>query len=163
MSELGLFGDLDIASANDNPFYKPDDTYLCLITSAGVKKSQKGTRGWTIDYTIQEGKYKGRRIQEWKNIPWPWQVKGYETEEAMKNGGEKSEKIAEDADRDLSFLKGRLKDFGIPEEQMNSIQPAEIMDLSWLNVTMRNDDGREKITKVKLAGSNSSAEADPFA
>jgi hypothetical protein len=164
MSELGLFGDLDIASANDNPFYKPNDTYLCTVTGAGVKTSNKnGSKGWTLDYSIHEGQYQGRRIQEWKNIPHLWNVKGYKSKEDMDAKLTPDPKIAEAAERDISFLKKRLKDFGIPEEEMNSVTPDRILNLGFLNVTMKNDDGREKVIKVELAGAASRNESDPFA
>jgi hypothetical protein len=157
----GLFGELDIASAQDNPFFKPDGTYLCEITSAQVRTSKNGNKGFALDYTITEGPKKGKKIQEWKPIPMPWQLKGYESNE-VPEGTRPDDEIKEKAERTMSFLKQRLKDFGIPVEQMNSVDAEYILNkVPLLDITIKNVDGNERITGVKLheGGSNS----DPFA
>ena len=159
--EDNLFGELDIASANDNPFFKPDDTYICLVTAAQVRTSKKGNKGLALDYTIQEGPKQGKKIQEWLTVPKVWELKGYETKEDAENQTNHSDKIQENAERFMSFLKRRMKTFGIPAEEMNSITPEKLLNLGWVSVTIKNVDGRENITNLELTGASS--EADPFA
>jgi len=161
-----LFGELDIASAKDNPFFKPDGTYVCELTGAEVKTSKKGNKGFALDYTIAEGPKKGKKIQEWKPIPMPWQLKGYATEEEQSSGQHNSDndpdQIRENAERNMSFLKNRLKDFGIPVEEMNSVDSEYLLNkVPQLEVTIKNQDGNERITGVKV--SEGGSEKDPFA
>lgn len=162
----GLFGELDIASANDNPFFKPDGTYLCEISKAEIKTSKAGNKGFTLDYLIIEGDKKGKKIQEWKPIPMPWHFKGYKTKEEMESGvyntDNDQDQIKESAERNMSFLKQRLKDFGVPVEMMNSVDAEYLLNkVPQLNVTIQNKDGNERITGVKIADEGSSR--DPFA
>lgn len=154
----GLFGDLDIASANENPFFKPDGTYLCEITKAEIKTSKKGNKGFTLDYTIMEGPKKGKKIQEWKPIPMPWQLKGFATADSS----EKDEEVLERAERSMAFLKQRLKDFGIPVDMMNAVDSDYLLNnVRALLVTIKNNDGQENITGVKIAEDHDD-DRDPF-
>lgn len=164
---MSLFGDLDIANANVNPFFKPDGPYECEIVSAEVKTSKKGNKGFAIDYLIVDGPKKGKKIQEWKPIPMPWELKGYKTKEEFeskqRNSDYDEDQLKENAERNMSFLKQRLKGFGIPDEEMNSITPEQLLnDVPQLTVTIKNsDDGQERITGVKVSEGGSSS--DPFA
>lgn len=163
-----LFGELDIASANDNPFFKPDGTYLCEISKAEIKTSKAGNKGFTLDYLIVDDEphsKKGKKIQEWKPIPMPWQLKGYATKEEMESGkyntDNDQDEIKERAERNMSFLKSRLKDFGVPVEMMNSVDSEYLLNkVPQLWVTIKNQDGNERITGVKVA---EDTERDPFA
>lgn len=164
---MSLFGDLDIASANENPFFKPDGTYRCEIAKAEVKTSKKGNKGFTLDYLITEGPKKGKKIQEWKPIPMPWELKGYKTQAEMESGqydtDNDQDQIKENAERNMSFLKSRLKDFGVPVEEMNSVDGEYLLNkVPPLDIEIKNNDGQERITKVKIAEGNDSS-ADPFA
>lgn len=166
-----LFGDLDIASAEDNPFYKPDGTYVCELTGAQLKTSKKGNKGLALDYTIHRNvdgseSKKGKKIQEWKTIPRPWELKGYHSKEAMDRGVFDTDydeaQIKEAAERNMSFLKQRMKDFGVPVEQMNSVDAEYLLNKTpLLEVTIKNQDGNERITGVKIHEGDSSS--DPFA
>ncbi len=128
---MSLFGELDIASANENPFFKPDGTYHCELVSAEVKTSKAGNKGFALDYIIKSGPKEGKRIQEWKPIPHVWQLKGFESEQAMNIGGPSDDhinqdnKIKENAERSMAFLKQRLKDFGIPVENVTGVKIHE--------------------------------------
>ena len=170
MSELGIFGDLDLANASDDPFFKDDGTYRCNITQASMKESTKsGNKGFTFDYTITaddpSGKG-GQKIQEWKNVPYVWQVKGYATKEDMENDGPVVDKIKADAARDLAFLKLRFKEFGFTDEEMNTLTPSDFLNMVGpLDITIFHKDNQERIAKVVLAnGDNEAGESvDPFA
>lgn len=169
MSELGIFGDLDLSNASDDPFFKDDGTYRCNITQASMKESKNGNKGFTFDYTIDqedESGKGGQKIQEWKNVPQVWQVKGYATKEDMENGGPVIDKIKADAARDLAFLKLRFKEFGFTDEEMNTLTPSDFLNMVGpLDITIFHKDGQERIAKVVLADTNDEAgdSVDPFA
>lgn len=163
---MSLFGDLDIANAKDNPFFKPDGPYECEISKAEVKTSAKGNKGFTLDYLIVEGPKKGKKIQEWKPIPMPWELKGYKTREEFeaksRNSDYDEDQLKENAERNMSFLKQRLKNFGIADEDMNDITPEQLLnDVPRLTVTIKNSGDQERITNVKI--SEGADNSDPFA
>lgn len=163
---MSLFGEIDVASANDNPFYKEDGQYVCRLTGAEIKTAHKtGDKGLALKYTIIEGKKKGQFINEWKPIPFSWQLNGYETEEDEKNTVNYDDEIAGNAQRSLSFLKSRLKDFGFPPEKMNVLEPKDFLELPNLVVSIKNENGRENVKGVDLQGSvvaKGGKKKDPF-
>lgn len=165
---MSLFGELDVASANDNPFWKDDGPYTCVISNVEIKTSRKDeSKGLTLKYTIVEGDKKGQFINEWKPIPTSWNLNGYPTAEDEKNTTNYDAEIAGNAARSLSFLKSRLKDFGFPVEKMNNLDPKDFYNLPNLVVTIKNENGRENVKGVELAASTSSntggKKKDPFA
>lgn len=164
---MSLFGELDVASANDNPFFKEDGPYTCVVSGAEIKTAKKtGDKGLAIKYTIVDGPKKGQFINEWKPIPMPWNLNGYESEENMKNTTGYDDEIAGNAQRSLSFLKSRLKDFGFPPEKMNNLDAKDILNLPQLVVTIKNENGRENVKGVELANQNVASSGgrkkDPF-
>ena len=166
MSE-SMFGDLDIASAHENPFFKPDGIYICELTKADVKTSKNGNKGFTLDYLIVEDEpnnKKGKKIQEWKPIPMPWHLKGYKSREDMESDVDKDSQLATNAERNMSFIKQRLKQLGVPEDMLNSVTPEYLMEVApaRLAVEIRNNNGRENIVTIKAADEGGSSN-DPFA
>lgn len=161
---MSLFGDLDVASANENPFWKDDGTYRCQVSGAEIKTSNKnGSKGLALKYNISEGPKKGQFIQEWKPIPFVWEINGYETEQEMNDRVNYDDEIASRAQRNLSFLKARLKDFGLPPEKMNTLEAKDLLELPELDVTIKNENGRENVKGVQLAVAGSSgSKGDPF-
>lgn len=148
---MSLFGELDIASANDNPFYKEDGPYNCRVAGAEIKTSSKdGSKGLALKYTIVDGEKKGQFINEWKPIPFSWSLNGYESEEDEKNTSGYDAEIAGNAARSLSFLKSRLKDFGFPPEKMNVLDQKDFLELPNLVVTIKNENNRENVKGVEL-------------
>jgi len=163
---MSLFGDLDVASANDNPFYKEDGNYNCVISGAEIKTSNKdGSKGLALKYSITDGEKKGQFINEWKPLPFPWNLNGYATEEDEKNTSGYDAKIAGDSARSLSFLKARLRDFGFPPEKMNDLDPKDILALPPLVVSIKNEKGRENVKGVEIAApvaTKAGGKKDPF-
>lgn len=162
---MSLFGELDVASANDNPFYKEDGPYTCVVSGAEIKTSRKdGAKGLALKYTIVDGEKKGQFINEWKPIPFAWNLNGYASEEDEKNTANYDAEIAGTAARSLSFLKARLKDFGFPPEKMNTLEPKDFLELPNLVVTIKNENGRENVKGVDLQGPQESKgkKKDPF-
>ena len=163
---MSLFGELDVASANDNPFFKEDGPYTCAVSGAEIKTSRKdGSKGLALKYTIVEGEKKGQFINEWKPIPFSWNLNGYATEEDEKNTANYDPEIGGNAARSLSFLKARLKDFGFAPEKMNNLEPTDFLNLPKLVVTIKNENGRENVKGVDLASGNVASggkKKDPF-
>lgn len=158
-----LFGELDIESAADNPFFKPNGTYECVIGLAEVRKSKAGNVGFWLEYVIKAGQPKeGKKITEWKTVPMPWEVKGYQTQEAMNSNAAPSDEVKEDAAKNLSFLKMRLKEFGFEGEELNNVTQADIMKVGDVAVTIKNINDQERVIGVKLVD-GVSASNDPFA
>lgn len=161
---MSLFGELDVASANENPYYKEDGPYTCQLTGAELKTARNGSKGLALKYTILEGEKKGLSINEWKPVPMPWNLNGYETQEDEKNTANYDAEIAANASRSLSYLKARLVEFGIPAEKMNDLEPKDLLELPHMIVTIRNKNDRENVTGVELiSGTTSSVgTSDPF-
>lgn len=151
MFEDSLFGDLDVASAADDPFSLPVDTYLCTITKA-ERAATSATKdltpaeqkmGLKLEYTVTEGAYSGNIIQDWKEIP------------------KKVPAGEQDADylRKLSFLKQRILSFGVPESRINGVKPEELLgtDIVVTLTKSKKDNTRIFIQKIVPADSNNSA------
>lgn len=147
---MSIFGDIDVASANENPFFKPDGKYLCKVTNATVRRSNKGNKGMPIEYTIQEGEKQGKKINEWKPVPEPWELEGYESEEDQKAEVNFSAKLKETSERDIAFIKQRMKQFGFANDEMNSVKPEDFLSLPLLEVEIKNVNGQERIWSVEI-------------
>lgn len=162
---MSLFGELDVASANENPYYKEDGPYTCQLTGAELKTAKNGvSKGLALKYTILEGDKKGLSINEWKPVPTPWNLMGYTTKEDMDNTVNHDDEVASNSNRSLSYLKARLIEFGIPPEEMNDLEPKTLLELPHMIVTIRNKNDRENITGVELITDSTSSvgTTDPF-
>lgn len=137
---MSLFGDLDIANAQDDPFKVEDGTYSCTVTGAEVKKSEeKGTAGLLITYTVtdEESPMYKRTQTEWKNLP----------TDAM----DETEK-----ERAKSFLKIRLNSLGVPKDKMNSLESDDLIGIDCV-VTVKTKGEYSNVTRVELPKETSGA------
>jgi len=160
---VSVFGELDIENASADPFFKENGTYLCLITEAPISTSAKGNRGMNIKYIIQEGDYEKESIRDYKSIPFPWQLKGYQTEEDMANETSYDDELKRRSLKSVRFLKQRLREFGFPDEKMSSLQPEDIIGVGYVWVQLgHKQNGDDLIMGVKLAQSDSSEGGSPF-
>jgi len=158
---MSLFGELDIAGANANPFFLPDDTYKCKIIEA-VKRIAKssGNPGLALTYQVIEGPKKGRKIKEWKTVPHSYELEGYKSEEDLKKKRGLDEEVKEKAEQQISFLKQRMVSLGIPDEKQNSVEAKDFLEVGLVEVTIKNSDDRVNVQSVKLVEDSA---ADPFA
>lgn len=159
---MSIFGELDVASANENPFFKPDGKYISKLTKAEVRYSKSGNKGMPLEYTIMEGQKQGKTINEWKAIPEVWETQGYPTKDDYAAETKYSDKIKEDAERNLAFLKQRLKQFGFAAEEMNAITPEQLLELPWLEIEIKNAGGQERIYNIEIYADKLANEGDPF-
>lgn len=150
---MSLFGDLDIASAADNPFAIPDDTYEAYVFEVKVGKTnpkdgKQPQVGMTINYKIASGDHEDKMISEWKRIP---------TKAELESADKKTK---QDADRAASFLKARMLDLGIPGDKINSVESEDLVGIH-CSVTTRTVNGYSNASKVAL-WEGDSANSDPF-
>jgi hypothetical protein len=124
---MGLFGELDVESAADDPFEVPPNVYNALLTEVKVGPTKDQTKvGMTLVFKIQsEDEHNGKLVREWKHIPQPADPHNLSAEDQ----------------RSLSFLKSRLMDLGIPAAKVNEVEPDDLV-------------GKEVTITVKLGKNN---------
>ena len=138
---MGIFGDLDVESAADDPFSVPDNTYYAYVTDMVAKESQSGKKGLNIEYTVSAGEHKGKKIREWKRIP---------------------EDLNSDENKQAaSYIKSRMLDLGIPAERINSATKDDVTG-KFVAVTIKSKGEYQNVTKVVLKD-ESDTSIDPFA
>lgn len=142
---MSLFGDLDVASAADNPFVVKDGTYEATVAEAEVKvNEEKNKKSLVLTYAITtEGEMHGRKVQEYKTIP--------------ANGDE-----SEQAARDASFLKMRLSSLGIPEKMMNTLEIDDLVGIECV-ITVVNKNDFTNVKRLTLPKSGATSQGNPFA
>lgn len=140
---MGIFGDLDVQAAADDPFAVDDGTYTGTVTKSEVKKNKDETKTFLVlEYTIEDdGPMGGRKASEWKNIPEPGD---------------------ENADRSASFLKQRLLSLGVPPDRINSFEPEDALGVEVV-FTVKNKDGYANVTKVEQPRGATSDSGSAFA
>lgn len=162
-----LWGDIDFDEVQDDPFFKPDDTYRCRITEAVQRKTNAGNPAISITYTILRGEYATQRIQEFKTFPFPWQLKGFNSKEDWENEENFDQKLKVSAGRQMSFIKQRMRDFGFDPKEMNRINPKKLLALPPMDVTMvHGKENRENVRGVLLVNDDdddSTENYDPLA
>lgn len=147
---MGLFDELNVAGAADNPFAIPDDTYEAVVSDVTVKANAKGNMGMTIKYKVVGGQYEGAEISEYRRIPHP------------KDAEPQNEA---DSARSLSFLKRSLASLGIPEDRMNSVQKDDLVGIKCYVSTQQNGDFtnvRNVSLQAPSGASVGAAETNPF-
>lgn len=148
----GLFDELDVAGAEDNPWSIPDSTYPGVVNDLDVKKNAKGNMGMTFKYKVTEGEYAGREITEYKRLP-------HSSDAEQLDAAAKS--------RAASYIKQRLASLGIPEERMNGVTKDDLIGIECYVSTKMNGEyiNVRDITLTAPEGgvSASPATTNPFA
>lgn len=104
---MGLFGNIDANEIPEDPFHVDDGTYLCVLTEVkAVERSSDGQHGLAFKWTITEedSEFEGNTLNDWKNY-YPELTE---------------EDLTPEIKKDLSRLKQRLTQIGVPEEDMDS-------------------------------------------
>ena len=143
---MGLFGDLDVSSAEDNPWMVPANTYEADLYEVEVKPNKLGTKtNLVLTYKIASGDHMGKTVTEYKQVPNP----------ADPNNPTPEEKKA------ASYIKQRLSTLGVPESRMNTV---EVNDLVGTPVTIKvTVDGEyTNVARVELRGENAAIETQEF-
>ena len=147
---MGLFDELDIAGAADNPWTIPDNTYPFRVTDLEVKKNGKGDMAMYFHFTITEGEHKDFEITEYKRLP------------SSQDANQLSEAEKSKA---MSYIKLRLASLGIPEARMNGVTREDLVGIEGY-VSTKVKDGFVNVRDINLTASDDvvvSSPADPFA
>lgn len=144
---MSIFGDLDIANAEDDPFSIPPGTYEATVSDVEVKDNKDKTlKGLWITYTVIGETENGKKVSEWKTIPAPADPKNPSAEDK----------------RSMSFLKMRLSSLGIPESRMNSVQPEDLIGTD-VAITVKKNGEYTNVTKVEpLVALSVGSGSNPF-
>jgi len=138
---MGLFGDLDIEAASDNPFEIPADKYGCAVTKVEKKRNNDDTADFLVfTYTIEEGAADsaiGQDVAEWKKIP--------------------ASNDEEGAERAKSFIKQRLLSLGVPENRVNTVNPDDLLGVKVWATIKPGKNGYPSVSKVELQDASSSS------
>jgi hypothetical protein len=148
---MGLFDELDIASAADNPWVVPDNTYACVVSDLVVKENSKGNMGMIFTFKIREGDHAGFEITEYKRLP---------------SSRDKEPMSEAEKNKAMSYIKMRLDSLGIPESRMNSVEKADLVGIECYVRTQVKDDfvNVKSVTLTSSATSSSPGivTANPF-
>lgn len=145
---MSIFGDLDIANAENDPFSVAPGTYEATVSDVEVKDNKDKTlKGLWITYTITgEDVETGKKVTEWKTIPNPADPKNPSAEDK----------------RAMSFLKMRLSSLGIPESRMNTVGPEDLIGTDVV-ITVKKNGEYTNVTKVEPYGHRDSiVDSNPF-
>lgn len=131
---MGIFGELDVASAADDPWKVPANVYEATVTDVEVGPTKDGSKvGMTLIYTITadsaDGEHVGKTVREWKAIPQPADPKNPSVDDK----------------KAMSYLKARLMDLGIPSDRVNQVEPG---DLIGKDVTIKVKEGKNDFMNV---------------
>lgn len=136
---MGLFGDLDVASGEADPFHVPANTYEADLYKAEVK-DKDDKKALILTYKISDGPHKGKTVGEFKTIPQP----------ADPNN------LTEDESKARNYLTQRLASLGIPKERMNSVDTNDLQGLAVV-ITVVNNGEYTNVRKVELRESSPAA------
>lgn len=121
---MGMFHDLDIANAADDPGSIPSDWYDLIV--ADVKENQTSKKAGNENkkftvfvFAIDGGYYDGRELQDWKWVPEPYD----ESPEAK------------DA---LAYIKQRLTQLGVPLSRMSTVEPNDLKGIQLRGELVKN-------------------------
>lgn len=126
---MGLFEELDIAGAKDNPFEIPDNTYPCVLTNLTVKADKNGNMGMIFEYTIRGSgtPQDGLKVTEYKRLPSSQDAQPLD--DAAKATA-------------MSYIKQRLAGLGVPESQMNGVEKDDLVGIEcYVTVKTNRKDG----------------------
>jgi hypothetical protein len=139
---MGLFGDLDVASASEDVFGVPDATYSAIVKGVKMSKSDNKTDergnalvGMTVTYKLDdpESQYVGREVGQYQTVPQPPSGEPMTARETQNAG----------------YLKRLLKNLGVPEERMNDVNSEDLVGQEVYITTKKNGD-YTNVTRVVL-------------
>lgn len=125
----GIFGDLDLESASDNPFGLPNDKYEFLLTGCEYGPTNKTKDlpntdpekrfGITWTFTVtNDCTYKGQTFKDWIEVPQTL------TKDQI---AELTQDQRTWRERNRALLKRRLVGLGVPLDRMSKVQPSDLI------------------------------------
>lgn len=147
---MGLFDELDIAGAADNPWVIPDNTYPAVVTDLEVKPDKNENMAMIFHYKITDGEHTGFEITEYKRLP---------------SSRDKTPRTEAEKAKDMSYIKQRLASLDIPESRMNDVTKEDIVGIEcYVSTRVRNDfvGVRSVTTKAPESAASSGGAFDAF-
>lgn len=141
---MGLFGDLDVASAEDNPWAVPANTYEATVYEVNVKQDKNKNNGLAIIYKISSGDHAGKTVSEWKVIPSPADPKNPTPDEK----------------KATSYLKQRLASLGVPESRMNTVDTNDLLGTE-VTVTVKVNGDYTNVSRVEPRSGSAASDTVP--
>ena len=127
----GLFGDLNLEDAPDDPNAIPDNTYEAYLTDLKKGPTKDGSKvGVTFTYTISEGALDGRKVTEWKSA-------NPTDDEATKG-----------------YLKQRILGLGVPADRISQVDPSDLIG-KHVYITVKNRNGYANVNRATLIDADS--------
>lgn len=145
----GLFGDLDVAGAEELSTGVPAGTYEAVVSAAEIVEGTKNSPDTTflvLSYQIAGYNFP---IREYKSIPKGRPETWDRTVMDTKNRTE-----ADRNNSSRSFLKARFESLGVPVERMNSVEPDDLVGIPVIVTVKKNAEGYSNITKVVQPGAS---------
>lgn len=113
--QVSLFGNLDAAQVNDDPFYIEPNTYKAICIDAVVKEGNDGSNALILKWQIDEpsSDYHEKSLTDYFTL--------VDQDAAWEDlDGKQKDKV--------KFLKRRLRrGFGISESEINSVKPSDLI------------------------------------
>ena len=140
---MGLFGDNDIAGAED--LGVKDGTYEGIVSNVTTtaNKNDETMMNLILSYDLEDVPFP---VREWKSFPHPDyadELQWDDTNRDEKGNTEKSRKK-----RAKSFMKERLRSLGVPQERMNSLDPDDLIGLPVVVTIKKGDNGYAQVVRV---------------
>ena len=133
---MSLFGELDVAGVNDDPFFIDDGTYpaVCLEMKQGEKNGNKYV---SIRWKVQEpgSQFDGRTPQNYFAMP---DLNGVTSMDDLS---------VEDQDKIKRLRRCVRLAFDVPEDRISSITPADVVGRK-VYITIKNNADKEDPTKM---------------
>lgn len=130
---MSLFQDMDLASAADDPFGIPADTYDAVISDIIIKEPKQVTddKGaapfFILEYTIEGGDYDSKTQQEWKRMP-------------STDSNDPGYRLSAEGKQRASFIKSRLLSLGIPESRVDTVGRDDLIGIKVRITIKKNGD-----------------------
>ena len=130
---MGLFQDVDLSNAADDPFGVPDGAYDVVVTEVKVGPTRNGDKvGMTTTFKIEsDDEHNNKTVQRWLLVPQVQDVNNPTADEA----------------RALSFLKSHLISLGVPAEEVNTVEVEDIVGREF-TVKIVNRDGYTNVRNI---------------
>ena len=142
-TDAGFLNDLGLENVEADPNHIADGKYEAFVFNSEVRTKKDGGRSWVITYKIAPGQtHSGQQQQEWFDLA----------------------PTGDNAELKKSFLKRRVLSLGVPESQIGTFNPGDVMGLK-VAIAIVHRNGYQNVNSVELMedGALSASTASPSA
>lgn len=120
-NSVSLFGNLDAAQVNDDPFWIEPNTYWAICIDATIRQNENGDNALSIQWQIDQpdSDYHEKKLSDYFTlVPMDESLTPEEAWKALS---------ASEKDK-VKWLKRRLRRaFGVPESELNTVKPSQLV------------------------------------